>query len=85
MIFAGLPGGGAERRDTGTDNRVGITIRACTEDDIGTLREIALETFWETFGTMNTVQTMEDYVSGAFARQKLLEPGILFTKRIGSS
>ena len=34
---------------------------------------------------MNTVETMEDYVSGAFARQKLLEPGILFTKRIGSS
>jgi len=35
---------------------VDITIQACTEDDIGTLREIALETFRETFGRMNTVE-----------------------------
>jgi hypothetical protein len=82
VIFAGLSGGGAEQRNTGTDSRVGITIRACTEDDVGTLREIALGTFRETFGTMNTVETMENYVSGALARQKLLDelrtPGSTF-------
>jgi ribosomal protein S18 acetylase RimI-like enzyme len=66
-----ISGYSAERREGGTDV-MGVMIRACSEEDLDTLREIALETFRETFATMSAAEAMNRYVGRAFARRKLL-------------
>ena len=49
-----------------------LTIRRCTESDLHTLREIGIETYDDTFRSMNTVDTMQKYLEEAFDAEKLL-------------
>lgn len=49
-----------------------ITIRPCTTTDLNTLQRIGLETFDETFRTMNSQETMDKYLQEAFNKKKLL-------------
>jgi ribosomal protein S18 acetylase RimI-like enzyme len=47
------------------------TIIKCTSDDIHTLREVAYETFDETFRDQNTAESMSAYLETAFALEQL--------------
>jgi ribosomal protein S18 acetylase RimI-like enzyme len=49
-----------------------IKIRVCLEKDIDTLQRIGCETYKETFGSMNSAETMTKYLAEAFDRNKIL-------------
>jgi diamine N-acetyltransferase len=45
----------------------------CSIDDVETLRQVAYETYDQTFRPLNTTRTIEKYLEEAFNREKLLE------------
>ena len=49
----------------------GFTIERSTFKDIETLREIAKETFFETFCHMNTKENMDDYLKTSFSYENI--------------
>jgi diamine N-acetyltransferase len=57
-------------------------ITPCGPDQVDALSEVGRETYDETFGPMNTRETMDAYLAEAFAREKLLgelrDPGCRF-------
>lgn len=48
-----------------------IDIRLCTAADLDVLQQIAYTTYRETFGPMNTEETMEKYLHAAFNKEHL--------------
>jgi ribosomal protein S18 acetylase RimI-like enzyme len=50
---------------------VTLVLRECTMDDLVTLRELASETYSDTFGHMNTPANMKAYLERAFNIDKL--------------
>ena len=50
-----------------------VRIVPCSIDKVETLRQIALETYDQTFRSMNTAETMEKYLTESFKGDKLLE------------
>lgn len=50
-----------------------VRIRRCNADDVDTLRQIASETYDQTFRPMNTAETVDMYLETAFKREILLE------------
>ena len=48
-----------------------IQFRPATVEDLETLRTLALQAFWETFGPLNTPENMEAYVNSAYEPTKL--------------
>lgn len=53
-----------------------IQLKKCTVEDLGTLQEISIETFSETFKNQNSPENMEAYLAKAF-NFKQLEKEIL--------
>jgi ribosomal protein S18 acetylase RimI-like enzyme len=45
----------------------------CSIDEVEALRQIAYETYDQTFRPLNTIETIEKYLEEAFNREKLLE------------
>lgn len=50
-----------------------INIRQCLLNDLEALREIGLETFDETFRSMNSPETMDKYLIESFSLEKLTQ------------
>ncbi len=50
-----------------------IEIKPCDAGDLKQLRRMGIETFEDTFASMNSRETMDDYLSASFSREKLLE------------
>jgi ribosomal protein S18 acetylase RimI-like enzyme len=48
-------------------------IIPCSIDEVETLRQVAYETYDQTFRPLNTTETIEKYLEEAFNREKLLE------------
>lgn len=49
-----------------------ILLNTCTIDDVDILRALSIQTFYETFSSMNTPENMEAYLEQAFDRNKLI-------------
>lgn len=47
---------------------IDVSIRLCGTDDLDTLRQIAYETYDQTFRSMNAEETMNKYLETAFSR-----------------
>lgn len=54
-------------------NRPNITIRPITANDLTTLRELAMQTFRETFGHHNSEEELQDYFNTAYSLDTLRE------------
>ena len=52
-------------------NNMQLTLQKCTKKEINTLRQISIETYYDTFASMNTVKTMQAYLETAFSKDKL--------------
>ena len=52
-------------------NNMQPTLQKCTKKEINTLRQISIETYYDTFASMNTVETMQAYLEIAFVKDKL--------------
>ncbi|MFY3790163.1 GNAT family N-acetyltransferase [Ureibacillus sp. MALMAid1270] len=48
-----------------------VTIKKCNHEDLKTLQEISIETFYETFKDQNTAENMNAYLENAFQLEKL--------------
>ncbi len=48
-----------------------IKIKKCTLDDLQTLQEVAIETFYATFKDQNTDENMKAYLEKAFSEKQL--------------
>ena len=59
-----------------------IYIRKATQDDAALIADISRKTFYDSFAAANTVENMEKFMSGPFAKDKLaaevLDPGNYF-------
>jgi ribosomal protein S18 acetylase RimI-like enzyme len=53
------------------ETRVDLRIRRCDRADLAALRQIAWETYDETFRCMNSAQTMDAYLQEAFSPARL--------------
>jgi len=51
---------------------MGLKIIQCTEGDLETIQKIGIETYDETFRSMNTDDTMDKYLTEAFSMDKLI-------------
>lgn len=47
------------------------TLQKCTKKEINTLRRISIETYYDTFASMNTVETMQAYLEIVFSKDEL--------------
>lgn len=47
------------------------TLQKCTKKEINTLRQISIETYYDTFASMNTVETMQAYLEIVFLKDEL--------------
>lgn len=47
------------------------TLQKCTKKEINTLRQISIETYHDTFPSMNTVETMQAYLEIVFSKDEL--------------
>lgn len=47
------------------------TLQKCTKKEINTLRQISIETYYDTFASMNTVETMQVYLEIVFSKDEL--------------
>lgn len=47
------------------------TLQKCTKKEINTLRQILIETYYDTFASMNTVETMQAYLEIVFSKDEL--------------
>lgn len=47
------------------------TLQKCTKKEINTLRQISIETYYDTFPSMNTVKTMQAYLEIVFSKDEL--------------
>ncbi|WP_206197982.1 hypothetical protein [Faecalicoccus pleomorphus] len=47
------------------------TLQKCTKKEINTLRQISIETYYDTFPSMNTVETMQAYLEIVFSKDEL--------------
>lgn len=47
------------------------TFQKCTKKEINTLRQISIETYYDTFASMNTVETMQAYLEIVFSKDEL--------------
>lgn len=47
------------------------TLQKCTKKEINTLRQISIETYYDTFASMNTVETMQAYLEIVFSKDEL--------------
>ena len=45
------------------------TLQKCTKKEINTLRQISIETYYDTFPSMNTVETMQAYLEIVFSKE----------------
>ena len=52
-------------------NNMQPTLQKCTKKEINTLRQISIETYYDTSASMNTVETMQAYLEIAFVKDKL--------------
>lgn len=48
-----------------------LKIKKCTASDFDTLRELSIQTFYETFAPLNTPQNMDTYLETAFHVDRL--------------
>ena len=48
-----------------------LYLKKCSADDTDVLRKLAIETFYETFGAVNTPEDMKKYLNEAFDRKKV--------------
>ena len=48
-----------------------VIIRACKATEVDILRQLAFETYDQTFRSMNTVENMDKYLDAAFNRERL--------------
>lgn len=72
------------------DQRIQVIIGECATGEVSLLRELAIRTFWDTYGTYNTPEQMEAYISSAFHRDQLLSElanpeSIFFLLKYGAS
>ena len=47
------------------------TLQKCTKKEINTLGQISIETYYDTFASMNTVETMQAYLEIVFSKDEL--------------
>ena len=47
------------------------TLQKFTKKEINTLRQISIETYYDTFPSMNTVETMQAYLEIVFSKDEL--------------
>lgn len=47
------------------------TLQKCTKKEINTLRQISIETYYDTFPSINTVETMQAYLEIVFSKDEL--------------
>ena len=47
------------------------TLQKCTKKEINTLRQISIEIYYDTFASMNTVETMQAYLEIVFSKDEL--------------
>lgn len=47
------------------------TLQKCTKKEINTLRQISIETYYDTFASINTVETMLAYLEIVFSKDEL--------------
>lgn len=47
------------------------TLQKCTKKEINTLRQISIETYHDTFPSMNTVETIQAYLEIVFSKDEL--------------
>lgn len=47
------------------------TLQKCTKKELNTLRQISIETYYDTFASMNTVETMQAYLEIVFSKDEL--------------
>ena len=50
-----------------------ISLKLCGIEDLDTLRELSIRTYYETFAALNTPENMQEYLLRAFNKEKLLE------------
>lgn len=59
-----------------------LQLRRCLPEDLSTLRDLAIKTYWETYGAQNTAENMEAYIAAAFhpdqLRQEMADPNSEF-------
>ena len=48
-----------------------LFLRSCTSEDLDTLREVSIKTYYETFAYLNTPEDMQAYLDEAFEINKL--------------
>ena len=46
-----------------------ISLKQCRMEDIDELRTLSIQTFYETFAALNTLENMEEYLRRAFERE----------------
>ncbi|MBR5126142.1 MAG: GNAT family N-acetyltransferase [Oscillospiraceae bacterium] len=49
-----------------------LKLRKCGTDNLNTLRDLAIRTYWETYGSQNTPENMDAYIQTAFHPDQLL-------------
>lgn len=50
-----------------------LTLRACTQYDLTSLKEISIETFKDTFAAQNKVENVEAYLNRAYTDEQLTQ------------
>lgn len=59
-----------------------LILRKCGSDDLETLRELSISTYWETYAPQNTPENMDAYIRDAFLsnhlQMELLDPNCEF-------
>lgn len=50
-----------------------ISLKLCGIEDLDTLRELSIRTYYETFAALNTPENMQEYLLRTFNKEKLLE------------
>ena len=50
-----------------------ISLKLSGVEDLDTLRELSIRTYYETFAALNTSENMQEYLHRAFNKEKLLE------------
>lgn len=48
-----------------------ISLKLCLPDDLDKLRELSIQTYYNTFAAQNTPEDMSEYLNNAFDREKL--------------
>lgn len=59
-----------------------LLLRKCGHTDLNTLRDLAIKTYWETYGPQNTPENMDAYIRVAFhydqLRREMTDPNSAF-------